>query len=206
MTKELLMENRTINKFWIIIFLLSIFVTPQAFAGTEDESKSDHKLPIALQKCTSDEVGMTFDCDPSWKLNRYLKTLKVTISENPQVEFLIEESQQSTHFMSELTEDAFASTGRYEEGFHFEHQIRCNREAIKINGYLKGSPQIRVSDFFLIDHGRIHSVKFTVDPKDAWENYKWLIKDVIDSIKFFKQPHSKFNLEETDETCEDLVK
>ncbi len=171
----------------------------------KEDLKAD--LPIVLRKCTSEEIGMTFDCDPTWKLNRKDKTLKVTISESPRVEMFVEENDQTIRFLSEMNESAFDSMGRYEPGFHFEHLTQCNRETIKINGYLKGHPETRVSDFYLIDQMHMHSVKFTVDPKEAWENYKWLIKDIVDSLHIIQQKSDiKFYTEETDEVCEDLVK
>lgn len=170
--------------------------------ATED---SGIKKP-ALRRCVSDEVGVSFACDPLWKLTRLGKTLKITISQTPRVEFVITESDQAIHFMSELTRDALAGLGRYEEGFHIERFRHCDRETVKVNGYLKGYPGVRVSDFYLVDHLAIHSVKFTVEPKDAWEDYKWIIKEIIDSVLFIKhKPGVKFNLQETDESCEELT-
>ncbi len=101
---------------------------------------TSHKIPRVMKQCTSDEVGVTFICDPSWKLTRQGKTLKVIISEVPLVEMMIEEFDQKVHFMSELNQEAFKSTGRYLDGFHLEHLTYCNRETIKINGHLKENP------------------------------------------------------------------
>ncbi len=165
------------------------------------------KGPMVLRKCVSDEIGVTFACDPSWKLNRQGKQLKIVISEVPRVEMDLEESEQTIHFMSEINERAFTEMGRYEPGFHFEHLTHCDRETIKINGYLKGNLQARVSDFYLIDHLQLHALKFTVDPKEACESYKWLIKEIVDSFHFTKQnAEIKFNTEAADESCEDLIK
>lgn len=183
------------------VLILFVFMISATLA------KADiHKIPPGMEKCTSNEVGIVFACDPSWKLDRQDKTLKITISKVPLVEMIVEKSDQKIHFISELNEEAFASMGRYEKGFHFEHLTHCDRETIKINGYLKGHPQARVSDFYLIDHLHLHSVKFTVDPKEAWEEYKWLIKGITDSMNFIKhKPGFKFNLDQTDENCEELI-
>lgn len=175
-------------------------------SGTVTWAGPGQNPPTALQKCVSDEVGIAFACDPLWKLSRLGKTLKVTISAAPLVEVVILENDQTIHFMSELSADALAGTGRYEKDFHIERIRHCERETVKVNGYLKGRPDVRVSDFYLIDHLQVHSVKFTVDPKEAWGDYQWLIKEVIDSVRFIKhKPGTSFSTEETDETCEDLV-
>lgn len=193
------MNKAKIRLGFILCFLTLALISTASAEGNKE-------FPLALRKCNSDEVGVSFNCDPAWKLSRQAKTLKVIISKTPYVEMDVEESGQTIHFMSELNEEAFTSMGRYEDGFHFEHLTHCNRETIKINGYLKGKPNVRVSDFYLIDHLRLHSVKFTVDPKEAWEKYKWLIKEIVDSIHFTKhQTDIKFYLEPTDETCEDLI-
>jgi hypothetical protein len=119
----------------------------------------------------------------------------------------IEETDQKIHYMSEFSKEAFLAMGRYEDDIHVEHQTRCGREAVKVNGYLKGKPHIRVSDFYLVNHLYVHAVKFTIDPKEAFEDYKWLIKEVVDSLNFTKHKTGvKFFAEETDETCEELVK
>lgn len=195
-----MMNNMTRN---LTLAFLVMSLGLISIARAEDEPQGQKPF---LQRCTSEETGIAFACDSKWKLTRQLRTLKVTISETPSVEMEISENDQSIHFISELNQEAFENTGRYEPGFHFEHLTYCNRETIKINGYLKDQPQVRVSDFYLIDHNRIHSIKFTVNPKEAWEDHKWLIKEIVDSMHFIKQyPGRKLNLDETDETCEDLI-
>ena len=159
-----------------------------------------------MHKCVSEEVGITFACDPHWKLNRLGKVLKIVISETPRVEMAIEETDQKIRFMSELSREALAEMGRYEDNFNVERLRHCERETVKVNGYLKGDPETRISDFYLVDHAHIHSIKFTVEPEEAWDEYKWLIKEIVDSLSFSKhKPGIKFVTEEIDETCEDLL-
>ena len=199
------MNNKIENLFVAGLMILGFVGMSGIFAQAAENTI--HKIPPGFEKCTSDEVGIVFACDSSWKLNRQGKTLKITMSEKPYVEMVAEESDQTIHFISELNEDTFAGMGRYEKGFSFEHLTHCNRETIKINGYLKDHPETRVSDYYLIDHLHLHSIRFTIDPKESWEDYKWIIKQVMDSMNFVKhKPGIKFYSEETNETCEDLVK
>lgn len=210
------MKKRLMRMMWILIFFGSFTIAKadekigDVFATNANHQivNTDKKLPIVLRKCVSEEVGISFACDPTWKLRNEGKKFTVTINEVPRVEMTIEESEQTTHFISELSQDAFRSMGRYEDGFHFEHLTYCHRETIKINGYLKGHSDARVSDFYLLDHLNLHSVKFTVDPKESWESYKWLIKEIIDSVRFVRQDKElRFPQDGIEEdTCEELVK
>lgn len=161
----------------------------------------------ALHQCISQETGIQFACDPDWKLKRMGRTLTITISEVPLVEMVVEESDRKIRFPHELTREALTDMGRYEYDFFIERFRHCDRETVKVNGRLKGQPGTRVSDFYMTDHFVLHSVKFTVAPEAAWEDYKWLVKEIVDSVQFIKQPEGfKFANEETDETCEELVK
>ena len=184
-----------------IVFLMSIIGAHYCWA----EGPAREYQP-ALYQCVSQEAGITFGCDSSWKLNRKEKKLRVTISEIPHIEMNIEENDQTLRFMSELTHDALASLGRYEEGFVIKRIFYCNREAVKVSGYLKGDSNTFVLDFFLMDHQNIHSVKFTVRPKEEIQNYGGLIQRVVETITFVKhKPGVKFFTEETEESCTDLI-
>ncbi len=184
---------------WIVV----LFSLPFHIASAE--MRDSH----LTHSCKSHEVGIVFACDPLWKLSREPKKLTIIISEQPMVNVVIEELEQSVHYMSELSRDALNSTGRYADGFHIERFRHCDRETVKVNGFLKGYPNVRVSDFYLQDHLHLHSVKFTLDPKESWDKFQWIIKDIVDSINFVnhKVPITFIvnEISETEETCADLV-
>ncbi|HLF17756.1 MAG TPA: hypothetical protein VI749_02565 [Candidatus Omnitrophota bacterium] len=161
---------------------------------------------LKWETCVSERAGVSFLCDPSWKLNQQGRTLTITIAEEPKVTMVVEETEQAVHFMSELSRSGLESMGRYAPGFHIERFRHCERETVKVNGYLKDDPATRVSDFYLLDHLHLHAVKFSVTPQEVWEDYKWVVKKIVDNIEFrgYELP-LKFTTEETDETCEELI-
>lgn len=164
------------------------------------------KSSLVLQKCVSRETGIAFACLPQWKREHDGKILRVIISESPRVDVVIEETDQKVRFLSELSQDALASLGRYADGFNIERFRYCDRETVKVNGYLKADPNKRVSDFYLVDHQVIHSIKFTADSKEAWEEYKFVIKQIVESVTFVRQKEGvRFLAEEKKGTCEELV-
>lgn len=188
----------------VVCWMMSVvLVTSVIFAGS---AHSDQQAPIALQKCISHETGVAFACLPTWKLHRKGRVLKVIVSRSPRVEVDIEETDQKVRFLHELTREALASSGRYADGFHIERFSYCDRETVKVNGYLKGDPVKRVSDFYLIDHLNIHSIKFTAQSTQAWEEYKFIIKQIVESVTFIHhdQP-ARFHSEEKDATCEEML-
>lgn len=172
----------------------------------ENKSKGSNAFEKALTKCVSEETGIVFACDPAWHKTHQGNKMTVIINAAPRIEMILEEDSQKLHFMSELSRRAFESMGRYEDGFHLEHLTHCGRETIKINGYLFGQPNTRVSDFYLIDHAQLHFIRFAVDPKESWDEYKWLIKRIIDSVSFLKSPSiMPLRRGAVDENCEDKM-
>lgn len=190
----------------VFVLVIGFLAGRAAIDWAADNSAAKALVKTLTQTCVSKEIGARFKCDPAWPLAQQGKTMKVTISKDPSVTMVLEESDLKTHFISELTHNAFASLGRYEDGFFVERQERCQREAIKVNGYLKGHPDVRVSDFYLIDHLQMHTVRFTVAPKEAWEDYKWLVKATIDSLEFIRQePAATFRVDDSGAPCEETL-
>lgn len=193
------MKRQRIWMFWLI-GVLAGFCVPCVSAAPEG------KAAMVLQKCVSNETGIAFACLPQWKLVQKGKSLRVVISESPNVDVLIEGTDQKVRFISELSRDALNSLGRYAGGFSIERFRYCDRETVKVNGYLKSDPQKRISDFYLIENSLIHSIKFTADSQEAWEEYKFVIKQIVESVTFLQHKENPlFLAEEKDGTCEELI-
>jgi hypothetical protein len=161
---------------------------------------------MALHTCVGEEAGISFVCNPNWKLSRQGKTLNILLSLIPRVEIIIGEKDTNLHFLSELSREGISNLGRFEEGFDVEHIVQCNRETIKVAGLLKDDSQTKVLAYFMIDHLNLHSVQFTVKPKEEWPQYEGLIAKVIDSLEFTgRESGVNLKLNPTDENCEDIV-
>ena len=195
------MKGYWIRMCWLIVVVLAVVYGPWVSGAQEGQS------PVALQKCTSKETGIAFACLPQWKLEQRDNGLRVIISETPNVDVVIEETDQKVRFLSELNRNALDSSGRYADGFHVDRFRYCDRETVKVNGYLKSDPRKRVSDFFLVEHLTIHSIKFTADSQEAWEEYKFVIKQIVESVTFLHHKEGpRFLAEEKDGTCEELIR
>lgn len=191
----------------VSIFVLLLFHVPgvQAQPSVAAAAPAAQQV-VAMQKCVSQETGVAFACLPSWKMEHHDNVLKVYISTSPLVEVDIQETDQKVRFMSELTRDALAGLGRYQDDFHVERFRYCDRETVKVNGYLKSDPAKRVSDFYLVDHQKIHSVKFTAASAEVWEEHKFLIKQIVESVTFVQQdPQARFLAEDREGTCGEMI-
>lgn len=173
-----------------------------------DDNPNVEKNPLmALHNCVSEEAGIKFACNPNWKLSREGKMLTITVSLIPQVQFVIEEANLNLKFLSDFSRKAIASLGRFKDDFVIDRIENCGRETVNVSGYLKNDSETKVSDFFMLDHNNLHSVQFTVKPKESWTDYEPLIKKVINSLEFTGYKRKiKFNLDATDENCQELVK
>ncbi|MBP9855502.1 MAG: hypothetical protein KBD53_11600 [Candidatus Omnitrophica bacterium] len=177
------------------------------------EEKIDGKGPglekdnfQALHTCVSEVVGIRFACNPNWKLIRLEKMLKIQVSFVPKVEIIIEEDNLRLRFISDFSRRAIASLEKFEDNFDIQRVEHCSRETVSVTGYLKGDTDTKVHDLFMVDHHNLHSVEFTVKPKDSWIEYEELFQKVINSLEFTAHKTGvKFNLTPTNENCEDIV-
>ncbi len=173
-----------------------------------DAPFGEHKQRNVLKsRCQSELLGVEFLCEPYWKLERKENFLKVTISIHPRVVFTVEETDQTIGFMHQLSRKAIEEMDRYAKGFAIERITYCNRETIKVKGYAKDNLNKRLSDFYLLDHLKLHMIRFSVEPKANWKDYKFLIKDVSDSF-IFKHEGKEiifFNNGEASGDCSDII-
>ncbi len=167
------------------------------FQGVERES---HHM------CSSELLGMEFACRPEWKLKKRHRTLMITISEHPSVELEISESPHELKLLSEFSHEALDAQYRYADNYSVERIELCGRDSIKVLGFLLENPDQPIEDYYLIDHYDIHGIKFTFASQRAQLEYRPVVDEIIESIKFIKHTGEIGFQEDQAESCADILK
>lgn len=145
-----------------------------------DTSKED------LLTCKDEELGVRLLCNPDWELQTDKETILIIISSDPAVTLTIARQKTPLISVEQLSNTLLTELGQYEEGFDTERIHLAGQEAIKVKGFYKSYPQIRLLDYYLIHNSSLYMVLFSVNPKEKWDDYKFLIKRITESLSFLE--------------------
>lgn len=159
--------------------LFGIFTASVATADQNDAPGGN------LQMCADKDLGVKFLCDPTWKLQPIDNALLIIITSEPDVTMIVARMDSEIKYLSQLTDTVLEKMKHYEEGFRTETVEIGDREAIKVKAFSKIFPNRRLLDYYFIHHGDVHSVLFSVNPKDQADKYLPLFKEIMDSFGFF---------------------
>jgi len=134
--------------------------------------------------CVNPNLGISFYCNPNWKIKSTKKMMTTTISTYPNVIFTVEKTNSRMGFLSQINQLSLESMNLYAKGFGTEHIKIAGRETLKIKAFSKKNPDIRLADYYLIHDLTLYRISFLVNDKDAWDKYKFLIKSIIESLDF----------------------
>ena len=172
------------------IFLISLFtfisltILPAHSSASQFEQNYLKNLYGHSVDCVDKNLGITFYCNPNWKIISSKNKLSTTISTYPNVTFTVEKLNSKMDFLSQINRFSLESMNRYAEGFGTEHITIANRETLKIKAYSKKNQYVRLSDYYLINNLALYRISFSVNDKDDWDKYKFLIRDIMKSFNF----------------------
>ena len=175
-----------------LIFLLFFFFLPVNWAAAQSSVEPLSPVAIAdtskedLLTCKDEELGVRLLCNPDWELQTDKETILIIISSDPAVTLTIARQKTPLISVEQLSNTLLTELGQYEEGFDTERIHLAGQEAIKVKGFYKSYPQIRLLDYYLIHNSSLYMVLFSVNPKEKWDDYKFLIKRITESLSFLE--------------------
>ncbi|VAX36813.1 hypothetical protein MNBD_UNCLBAC01-1317 [hydrothermal vent metagenome] len=175
------------NGFLKVFLIIAVFLTHPAVLSAITEHLVDiTETPVTYgqsNSCINKTFGVTFICNPEWEIKTHNNSIIVTISNSPDVTFIIEKLPSRLGFLSQLNKYILEKMHRYAKGFDTEHLRMANRETLKVKAFAKNNTEIRLSEYYLIDHLNLYRLRFAV-PKKNWAEYKFMIKRITDSFDF----------------------
>jgi len=170
----------------LIFFFVGIFLNACQVVTPADPREYSYQRfsPGHSEDCVDRDLGIRFHCNPNWTIQSNPDSLTVIMSASPEVLFTIEKTNFRIGFLSQINELSLESMQRYAKGFGIEHNTIANRETLKVKAFSKKNPEVRLSEYYLIHNLNLYRISFSVKPKDEWDNYKFLIKNIIESFDF----------------------
>jgi hypothetical protein len=143
-------------------------------------------VEIPLYSCTDDEFKLKVLCNPDWGLETYSEAFLMAISEDPAVTLTIVKLKFKIEDISQLTDLYLQETKHYAKGFATERVLFAGHEAVMVKSFAAEYPEIRLLDYYVIHEGQLYGFFFSVNPKESWDDYQFLIKKISQSVEFYK--------------------
>lgn len=143
-----------------------------------------------LEPCREAELKIEFLCNPAWEYHMSGEALLVVISKEPAVTVTFARMDARINYLYEINKATLAEKNLYRKGFKADLRKVNGQDVLVVRAFSRSEPQRRVLDFFYIHQGELFGALFAVNPIDEWDNYKFLIKTISESIKLFKDAKS----------------
>lgn len=172
-------------KIWKLIILCFVFLNfMMTFSGLAAELESTENQESNI--CVNPKLGIQFYCEDKWKVRMLDDAVLVVISSEPMATVTVARIDTDIKYLSQLTHKVLKDKELYKEGFRAERSKLGGKDTLQIKAFSKQYADRRVLDFFFIHEEALYGVLFAVYPKDSWDQYKFLIKNIVDSFEFLK--------------------
>lgn len=169
-----------------LVFSMAVFLSPaQAYKVPQ---KEDLIKKYALQSCDEAELAVRFLCNPDWEYHVSGDALLVVISKEPVVTATFARVDAEINYLYQLNKTELASRNLYRKGFKADLRKVNGNDVMVVRAFSRSEPQRRVLDFFYIHQGELFGALFAVHPIDNWDDYKFLIKTISESIELLEIP------------------
>ena len=106
------------------------------------------------------------------------------INDNPDVRFKAVKIDIDIVLIQQLSRERIEAIGQYKRGFVLEEVKVAGVNAVKVKAFSRFDPEERLLDYYFVHDKTLYSLMFSVNPKDRWDDYKFLIEDVVNSFGF----------------------
>jgi len=134
--------------------------------------------------CYVESSGVKFRCNLDWPVERVEDRLTMfTISEDPFITVTITRFDGEMQYIQQLTRSFFESRNIFLENFQKEEITFAGQEARKLKAFFKEEPDMRSTGYYYIHNSSLHSVLFAIYPRAKWDEYKFMIQEIVDSFE-----------------------
>ncbi len=165
---------------FIILFFLLVLLFPQpSFAETKPPA-----IKVNRHFCENEELGIRYFCSPQWKRRDIDNAVLMIISSEPAVTLTITKIDSNIIFLEQLTKSLLDEKGLYADGFETGWKTFGDKKAIQVKAFSKQYSGRRLLDYYFMHNSELYAVLFSVHPKEQWDKYKFLIKQIRESFQF----------------------
>ena len=164
-----------------LIFLKAL--GPNIFSEAADKS-SNTIGAIELHECKDAKLKIQFLCYPDWELQTEKDTVLIIVSKDPLVTITIAKSDDAPISLRQLTPRALKEMGQYADGFETQNVVINGQGGVEVKGRSLTHPKARFLDYYIVRHGELYSLLFSVEPHERWRDYEPLLIKIKDSVRF----------------------
>lgn len=136
--------------------------------------------------CTDKSLNVGFLCRSDYDTRLENGRLVTTLSKEPSVVLSVEKTRLRLGFLSQISKSYLEDSGLYADGFGEEHVRIAGRETLYVKAYGRQNENMRLADYYLINHLELYHLSFSIEPKDQWDNYKFVVKKIAESFYFME--------------------
>lgn len=171
----------------ILILLGVLLCLPQPVSFASEEKSENNQY--GLESCHDKKLRVGFLCNPGWGYQLVEDGLLVVIASDPIVTVTFARIDSEISRLPKLNKSVLMGKNLYQKGFRRELTTLNDQDVVIVRAFSKKNPDRRVLDHFFIHEDKLFGVLFSVSPKVQWDEYKFLIKEVADSIMLYKDGH-----------------
>lgn len=166
--------------------ILLLFVGGIEHAAAKAPPQKDLIKRYQLEPCNEAELAIEFLCNPAWEYHVSKDALLVVISKEPLVTATFARMDAEVNYLYQLNKNTLAKKNLYRKGFKADLKKVNGQDVMVVRAFSRSEPQRRVLDFFYIHQGELFGALFAVHPIDNWDDYKFLIKAISESIQLLE--------------------
>jgi hypothetical protein len=136
------------------------------------------------RRCWDPDLGVRFFCDGAWRMEMDDNILFLVLSEDPAVTFAIAKIDKNIKYLSQLNRERLSDIGQYHDGFRAEYVDVAGHKALKVKAFARKYPGIRLLDYYVLHHNDLYGFMFSIEPKKAWDDYKFDLQKIVRSLSF----------------------
>lgn len=144
-------------------------------------SKETDVNPLVV--CRDQELGIKISCSPDWQVQEDADGILLIISEDPAILLSIVKIK-GVNLLGQLNRDYLKALGGYADGFETEDVEIAHSRTIRVKAFSEQFPDIRLTDYYVIHRSQLYGLLFSVDPKEEWDHYKFMIQEMVKSFDF----------------------
>ena len=108
----------------------------------------------------------------------------IVISDDPAVTMTMAKVKTGVRFLEQLDRAMLSALGEYEVGFIVEDTRVDGRKSLRVKAFSKEFPEMRLLDYYFMKDGQLFVILFSVDPKNKWDDYKFVLNRIMGSFRF----------------------
>jgi len=155
-----------------------------------DHRGSTQKSPansIPSTDCYDQTLNVHFICRPEWTIVTEDNGFSLILARDQSAMMTVIKIDQPFKFLYQLNMETLQALGNYAQGFSKEDATFAGETAFKIKAFADTTPPSRLTDYYLMHEGALYRVSFSVQPKERWDEYKFLMQELSNGFGFGKQ-------------------